>query len=128
MRAGIGSFASPRLVVRFGAAMLLVWLALMGISPPISSVFFVIGVTALFAYPLLIGLSSNDRRWAEVKGLLKFSLTLLIVGSTLLCSASVAQLMHQSDLTVALFNSIGLTTFGLGLGAEFLSVLVSRTP
>ena len=128
MRAGIGSFASPRLVIRFGAVMLFVWLALMGISPPISTVFFVIGVTALFAYPILIGLSSNDKRWAEVKGLLKFSLTLLIIGSALLCSASVAQLMFQSELTVALFNSTGLTVFGLGLGGEFLSVFVSRTP
>ncbi len=98
-------------------------IALTRINPNVSSALAAWGTSAIFSSVALAGLSSEGRS-GGARVLWRFSLILLITGSSSVSADSAFQILGYSSITVALFGLIGGICVILGVVTALLSFLI----
>lgn len=112
------SFLRTAAILIFAAA-----IALTRINPNVSSALAAWGTSAIFSSVALAGLSLEARS-GGARILWRFSLILLITGSSSVSADSAFQILGYSSITAALFGLIGGICLILGVVTALLSFLI----
>ena len=114
-----------RLLFMVGSVTLLAGIVSFASNPLVSSILVVWGTTAALSYPAVIGLTSNDAKWAEARGTLKMSLILFVAASVSVSASAIDRLLQAPSLTDSLLDSIGFTCFLIGLALWLIGLLMA---
>lgn len=95
-------------------------------STDVSTVFIALGGGAFLVDFTLTGLAHNETRWLKVRGLLKFSLALIVIGAVVASAGVLAPRFFPQSLFTEPLVLIGVASFILGIIIEVASFTIAR--